>query len=171
MTIQMKQKCNILPISLRNGTYVKGNTVMNLPPYVKESSPEEKKKYIDATLRRNHKQKVRMSKSPLLLCDQSLGVTGYGLTCVDDDEALDRTHSPFYDAQRFDTTEDFFGCDDSYKYGAFDRITVIPETNTVVRFTTETYDLEEGMEILDDLRATRYAMKEGQGLVEPEEVA
>ena len=163
----MKQKCNILPMNPRDGTYVKGNTVMNLPPWLEECSPEVKKKVIDDELRWNHKEKVKMSKSPFLLCDQSLSVTGYGLNCVDDDQVLDRTRSPFYDAQRFDTTEDFFYVDDTEKYGCFDRITVIPETNTVVRFTTETYDLESGMVILDELR------KKGFGLVDisvPEEV-
>ena len=155
---------------------------MNLPPHLEQCSPEEKKKYIDNQKRWNHKHKVTMSKSPFLVCDKALEKMGFQLNSASNDETLfspkiERPEkerllgSQFNYAEKFDTTEDFFGCDDSYKYGAFDRITVIPETNTVVRFTTETYDLEEGMTILDQLRATRYAMKEGQGLVEPEEVA
>jgi|TARA_B110000093_G_C12859141_1_gene362644 hypothetical protein len=51
-----------------------------------------------------------------------------------------------------DETEFFFGCDMEHEYGELDLLKVLKSQNKVVRVSVATYEMKDGLELLEVLR-------------------
>lgn len=89
-------------------------------------------------------EETKLSEAPFIMF-QSYSSKDYVTTAYNLTELLDEAIS-------LDTTEPFFGCDEDYEYGAFELMSVIPNSQKVVRLSVHSYDMESGLEILNELR-------------------